>query len=72
VATHGVRYGAGAALAAAQLRLGHELRHLEPSFPDTNRLKDQEDLIEDFTDIAEAIVVIIHAKDVVNNIFSGP
>ena len=28
VATHGVRYGAGAALAAVQLRLGHELCHL--------------------------------------------
>ena len=72
MATNGVRYGASAAPAAAQLRLGHELRHLEPSFPDTNRLKDQEDLIGDFTDIAEAIAAIIHAKDVVNNIFSGP
>ena len=45
VASHGVRYGAGAALAAAQLRSGHELCHLEPSFPDTDRLEDQEDLI---------------------------
>ena len=61
VATHGVRYGAGAALAAAQLHLGYELRHLEPSFPDTGRLEDpQEDLIGDFTDVAEAITVIIH------------
>ena len=32
VATHGIRYGAGAALAAAQLCLGHELHHLEPGF----------------------------------------
>ena len=32
VATHGVRYGAGAALAAAQLCSGHELHHLEPGF----------------------------------------
>jgi len=72
VATHGVRYGAGAALATAQLRLGHELCHLEPSFLDTDRLEDQEDLIGDFTDAAEAIVVIIHAEDVVNNIFLGP
>ena len=38
VATHGVCYGAGAALAAAQLRSGHELHHLEPSFLNTDRL----------------------------------
>jgi hypothetical protein len=41
LATHGVRYGASAALAAAQLCSGHKLRHLEPSFPDTDRLEDQ-------------------------------
>ena len=69
MATHGVHYGAGVALAAAQLRLGHELRHLEPGFPNTDRLKDQEDLDGDFTDVAEAIAVIIHAEDVVNNVF---
>ena len=72
MATHGVRYGASAALVAAQLHLGHELHHLEPSFLDTEWLKDQEDLIGDFTDAVEAITVIIHAKDVVNNIFLGP
>ena len=72
MATHGVRYGVGAALAAAQLCLGHELRHLEPSFLDTDWLEDQEDLIGDFTDAAEAIAVIIHAEDVVNNVFLGP
>jgi len=70
VATHGVRYGA--TLAIAQLHLGHELRHLEPGFLDTNRLEDQEDLIGDFTDAAEAIAVTIHAQDVVNNVFLGP
>ena len=70
--SHGVRYGAGATLATAQLRSGHELHHLEPGFPDNDRLKDQEDLIGDFIDAAEAIVVIIHAEDVVNNVFSGP
>ena len=52
VATHGIHYGAGATLAAAQLCLGHELRHLEPSFLDTDWLEDQEDLIGDFTDAA--------------------
>jgi hypothetical protein len=61
VATHGVRYGASAALAIEKLCSGHELRYLEPSFSDTDRLEDQ-----------EAIAVIIHAKDVVNNVFLGP
>jgi hypothetical protein len=69
VATHGVRYGAGTALVAMQLCLGYKLRHLEPSFPNIDRLKDQEDLIGDFTDATEAIAVIIHAEDVVT-IFS--
>jgi hypothetical protein len=59
-------------LAIAQLRLGHELRHLEPGFPDTDWLEDKEDLIGDFTDAAEAIAVTIHAQDVVNNVFLGP
>jgi len=72
VTTHGDRYGAGAALAAVQLRSGHELRHLEPGFLDTVWLDDQEDLIGDFTDAVEAIIVIIHVEDVVNNVFSGP
>jgi hypothetical protein len=66
VATHGVHY------AIAQLHSGHELHHLEPSFSDTNQLEDQEDLIGDFTDAAEAIIVTIHAQDVVNNVFLGP
>ena len=62
VATHGVCYGAGATLAAAQLHSRHELRHLVPGFSDTDRLEDQEDLIGDFTDAIEAMAVIIHAK----------
>ena len=72
VATHGVRYGAGAALAATQLHSGHELHNLEPGFSDTNRLEDQEGLIGDFIDAAEAIAVTINAQDVVNNVFLRP
>ena len=72
MATHGVRYGASGALAVAQLCSGHELHHLEPSFSGTDRLEDQDDLIGDFTDAVEAIAVIIHAEDVVNNVFLGP
>jgi hypothetical protein len=72
VATQGVRYGASAAFAAAQLCLGHKLRHLEPGFFNTDRLEDQKDLIGDFTDAAEAIAMTIHAQDIVNNVFLGP
>jgi hypothetical protein len=61
VATHGVRYDASAALAVAQLHSGHELCHLEPSFLDIDRLEDQEDLLGDFTNAAEAIAMTIHA-----------
>ena len=70
--THWVDFGASASLAAVQLHLGHELRHLEPGFLDTDRLEEQDHLIGDFTDVAEAIAVTIHAEDVVNNVFSGP
>jgi hypothetical protein len=45
---------------------------LEPSFPDTDQLEDQEDLIGDFADATEAITVIIHVEDVVNNVLSKP
>jgi hypothetical protein len=69
VATRGVRYGSDTTLAAMQLCLGYKLRHLEPSFSNTDRLKDQEGLIGDFNDATDAIAVIIHAEDVVT-IFS--
>ena len=72
MATHGVRYGASVALTVVQLCLGHELHHLEPGFLDTDRLEDQEDLIGDFTNAAEASAVIIYAGDVVNNVFFVP
>ena len=72
MATHGVRYGAGTALAIVQLHLGHKLRHLELGFPYTDRLNDQDDLIGDFTAATKAIAMIIHAEDVVNNVFLGP
>ena len=72
MATYGVHYGAGAALAAVHLCSGPKLCHLEPSFLDTDWLVDQEDLIGDFTDAAEAIAVNINAQDVVNNVFLGP
>ena len=33
VALHGVRHGAALAMITSQLRSGHDLRLLEPSFP---------------------------------------
>jgi hypothetical protein len=72
VVTHGVHYGGGAALAVAQLRSGYKLHHLKPGFLDIDRLEDQDDQIEDFIDAAEAITMIVHAEDVVNNVFLGP
>ena len=46
-------HAAGATLVIVQLRSGHKLRHLEPSFLDTDRLEYQEDQIGDFTDAAK-------------------
>jgi hypothetical protein len=36
-----------------------------------DQLKDQENLIGDFTNAAKEIVATIHAQDVVNNVFLG-
>lgn len=67
--THGIHQGAGAALAMVQLHSRHKLCHLEPSFPDTDWPKDQEELVGDFTSAAEAIAGAIRAEDVVDNLF---
>ena len=72
VATHGIHQSVSAALATAQLRFGHELCHLEPGFPHTDRPEEQEELVGDFTAAVEAIAGAIRAQDVVNNLFLGP
>jgi hypothetical protein len=57
VVTHEIHQGAGAALAAAQLRSGRDLRRLEPGFPDDSTPEEQE-LVGDL-EVQMAAAVII-------------
>ena len=57
------------ALTAALVQTGHDLRTKEPGFPMANDPNMHDDLIEDSDDAAEAIVDIISAQDVINNVF---
>ena len=65
VALSGVHHGAVLALAMAQLRFGHDLHLLEPSFPIGTNKEEKEELTGDFTAAAEAIVAATHTGDVV-------
>ena len=56
-------------LTAAQVQTGHDLHAMEVGFPIGNGPKGHEDLIEDFTTAADAIVDITPAQDVVNKVF---
>ena len=69
IALHGVRRGALVALAAVQVQTGYELHTMEAGFPMGDGPKEHEELIEDFVDVAEAIVHITSALDVINNVF---
>jgi len=69
IALHGVRHGASVALTAAQVQTGHDLHAMEVRFPIGNGPEGHEDLIEDFTAVAEAIVDITPAQVVVNKVF---
>ena len=42
---------------------------MEPGFPMADDPDLHEDLIKDFDDVAEAILDIISAQDVINNVF---
>ena len=57
------------ALAAAQVQNGHDLHTMEPGFPMADDPDMHEDLIEDFSDTAAAIVDITLAQDVINKVF---
>ena len=57
------------ALTAAQVQTGHDLHAMEVRFPIGNGPEGHEDLIEEFTVAAEAIVDIISTQDVVNKVF---
>ena len=57
------------ALTAAQVQTGHDLHTMEVGFLTDDGPEGHEDLIEDFTVEAEAIVDITSAQDVVNKVF---
>ena len=57
------------ALTAAQVQTGHGLHAMEVGFPIGDGPEGHENLIEDFTAAAEAIMDITSAQDVVNKVF---
>ena len=57
------------ALTTTQVRTGHDLHTMEVGFLTDDGPEEYEDLIEDFTTAAEAIVDITPAQDVVNKVF---
>ena len=69
IALHSVRHGAVVALTAAQVQTRYELHAMETSFPMGVGPKEHEDLLEEFTMAAEAIVDITSAQDIVNKVF---
>ena len=69
IALHGVHRDASVALATVQVQTGYELRTMETGFPMGDNHKLHEELIKDFDDVVEAIVDIISAQDVINNVF---
>ena len=69
IALHGIRHGAAVALTVAQVQTGHDLHTMEVGFLTDDGPEGHEDLIEDFTVVAKAIVDITPAQDVVNKVF---
>ena len=53
----------------AQVQTRYELHAMETSFPMGDGPEEHEDLMEDFIVVAEAIVDITSAQDVVNKVF---
>ena len=68
IALHGVRHGAAVALTAAQVQTRYELHAMQTGFPMGDGPEEHEDLLEEFVMVAEAIVHITSAQDVVNKI----
>ena len=69
IALHGVRHGVSVVLTAAQVRTRYELHAMETGFPMGDGPEEHEDLLEEFVMVAEAIVDITSAQDVVNKVF---
>jgi hypothetical protein len=62
----------GAALAAAQLRFGHDLLLLEPGLPVGADEEEQEEPIGNFTIAIEAIMEATHVGDIILAVFFEP
>ena len=69
IALHGVRHGAAVVLTAAQVQMGYKFRAMETGFPMGDGPVEHEDLLEEFTIAAKAVVDITSVQDVVNKIF---
>ena len=69
IALHDVRHGASVVLTMTQVQIGHDLHAMEVGFPIGDGPEGHEDLIEDFTASAKAVVDITSTQDVVNKVF---
>ena len=69
ITLHDVRHGAAVALTVAQVQTRYELHAMETGFPMGDGPEEHEDLLEEFTMAAEAIINITPAQDVVNKVF---
>ena len=69
ITLHDIHHGASVALATAQVQTGYELHTMETGFPMGDGPEEHEELIKDLVDVAEAIVDITSAQDVINNVF---
>ena len=70
IAVHDARNGASVALTTAHVQTGYNLHAMEVGFLIGDGPEGHEDLIEDFTVAAEAIMDITSAQDVVNKVFN--
>jgi len=71
VALHGIYRGAAVTLATAQVCSGHNLRLVEPGFPEENP-DGYQDLVDDFEGTDATVVNVTSAEEVMNNVFLGP
>ena len=69
ITLHCVHHGASVALTTAQVRIGYELYAMEIGFPVGDGPEEHEDLLEEFTMAAQAVVDITSAQDMVNKVF---
>jgi hypothetical protein len=70
IALHGIRAGAVAALAAAQLRHGVQLADsLTPTFVEECMDEGFNQLVEEFADCANTVADVTPAEDIVNKVF---